>query len=89
MSVFDDRIPVISSGNPMQTLGYINVATGMVVSFQNNYQDLVVTATGDGIITATGSGGFSLRNFHHLTNIKQGAAIAAGFPTGTNCFPFR
>lgn len=89
MSYFNDRIPVISSGNPMQTLGYILTATGMVVNFQDHYKDLVITAIAEGLITATGVGGFAVQNYHHLTNIKEAAAVSAGYPTGTNCFTMK
>ena len=91
MSYFNDRIPVISSGNPMQTLGYILTATGMVVNFQDNYQNLTITAINEGVITATGAAGSgsAMQNYHYLTNIKESAAVALGYPTGANSFPFK
>lgn len=87
-SDFNARIPVTSSGNIFNVIGYINAQSGMVVDFQDNLKNLGLVAISNGIVDATGASGDHYYGYHHLVSIREVNATGYTYPTGTNSFPF-
>lgn len=85
-----NEINVRGSGDGVSPVGKIVAQSGMPIKFHNfaDSYDLVAQSVDQDVVTATGQGSVTFKDYAFYAFIKESDAVTYGWPTGTNCRPF-